>query len=141
MKNTKLGISVGALGALTYLAGLFNGYMVTILLVGYILLFEENVWLRRTAVKAITLMVLCSFFTVALNLIPDVLNFVSGVASVFNGTFNVVKLNQIISVLTSAISLGQKFLVLALSIKALSQGTIVIPFLDKKVSQYLESDR
>lgn len=141
MKNTKLGISVGALGALTYLVGLFNGYMVTTLLVGYILLFEENVWLKRTAVKAITLMLLCSFFTTVLNLIPDAFGFISRVVSVFDGTFRFEKLDQIISVLTGAISLAQKCLTVALSVKALSQGTIVIPFLDKKVSQYLELEQ
>ena len=140
MQKTKLGLTVGALGALTYLAGFFSGYMVMILLVGYILLLEENVWLKRTAVKAITLMVMCSFCISVLNLIPDVISFISSIAVVFDGEFRIAKLTQIISVLTSAVSLGQKLLFLALGLKALSQGTIVIPFLDKKVSQYLGVD-
>lgn len=42
MQKTRLGISVGMLGAAIYLTGLFSGYLVAVLLTGYVLLFEEN---------------------------------------------------------------------------------------------------
>lgn len=45
MQKTRLGISVGMLGAAIYLTGLFSGYLVVVLMVGYVLLFEENSWL------------------------------------------------------------------------------------------------
>ena len=44
MQKTKLGISVGLLGAAIYFMGLFGGYLVAVLLAGYILMFEENEW-------------------------------------------------------------------------------------------------
>ena len=50
MQKTRLGISVGMLGAAIYLTGLFSGYVVAVLMAGYVLLFEENSWLRRSAV-------------------------------------------------------------------------------------------
>ncbi len=53
VQKTKLGISVGLLGAAIYFMGLFSGYMVAVLLAGYVLLFEENEWLKKSAVKAI----------------------------------------------------------------------------------------
>ena len=68
MQGTKLGISVGMLGAAIYFTGLFSGYIVPVLLVGYVLMFEENGWLRRSAVKAISLMVFFSFMLDALML-------------------------------------------------------------------------
>ena len=42
MQKTRLGISVGLLGAGVCFLGLVGGYLVTAILAGYILLFEEN---------------------------------------------------------------------------------------------------
>ena len=74
MQKTRLGISVGMLGAAIYLTGLFSGYVVAVLMAGYVLLFEENSWLRRSAVKAVSLMVFFSFITVLINLIPNAIS-------------------------------------------------------------------
>ena len=53
MQKTRLGISVGMLGAAVYLTGLFSGYLVAILMAGYVLLCEENGWLKRSVIKAV----------------------------------------------------------------------------------------
>ena len=44
--KSNLGISVGLLGAVAYFAGLFGGYVPLLVVVGYILLREQNYWLR-----------------------------------------------------------------------------------------------
>lgn len=138
MQKTRLGITVGALGAITYFTGFFSGYLAVIVLVGYVLLFEENAWLKRSAVKAITLMLFFSVLITILNLIPDAIGFVGNIASVFNGYFAIGKLNQIITALVSGINIVEKILFLGLGIKALSQGTIVIPFIDSNISKYMD---
>ena len=61
MQKTRLGISVGMLGATIYLSGLFGGYVAILLLAGYSLLFEENIWLKKSAVKAVALLLFFSF--------------------------------------------------------------------------------
>ena len=53
MQKTRLGISVGMLGAAVYLTGLFSGYLVALLMAGYVLLCEENGWLKRSVIKAV----------------------------------------------------------------------------------------
>ena len=138
MEKTKLGITVGALGAITYFAGFFSGYLVAIVLAGYVLLFEDNAWLRRSAVKSIVLMTFFSMLVAVINLIPDVIGFIGNIASVFNGHFAISKVSQVITVLVSGINIFEKVLFLGLGIKALSQGTIVIPFIDTKVSKYID---
>lgn len=138
MQKTKLGITVGVLGAITYFAGFFSGYLVAIVLTGYVLLFEENAWLKRSVVKAIVLMTFFFVLVALINLIPDVIGFIGNIASVFNGHFTIVKVNQIITVLVSGINIVEKVLFLGLGIKALNQGTIVIPFIDMKVSKYID---
>lgn len=138
MQKTRLGITVGALGAITFFAGLFGGYLAAIVLAGYALMFEENAWLKRSVVKAIVLMVFFSVTIATINIIPDLLGFIGDIASVFNGTFSIIKVNQFVNVLVSGLNLVEKVLFLGLGVKALSQGTIVIPFIDKKVSKYIE---
>ena len=138
MQKTKLGITVGALGAITFFAGFFGGYLAAIVLAGYALLFEENAWLKRSVVKSVVLMVFFSLTVAIINVIPDLLEFVGNIASVFNGNFSIIKVNQIVNVLVSGLNLVEKVLFLGLGVKALSQGTIVIPFIDKKVSKYID---
>ena len=138
MQKTRLGITVGALGAITFFAGFFGGYLVAIVLAGYALLFEKNAWLKRSVVKAVVLMVFFSVTVAIINVIPDLLGFAGNIASVFNGEFSIIKVNQIVNVLVSGLNLAEKVLFLGLGVKALSQGTIVIPFIDKKVSKYID---
>lgn len=138
MQKTKLGITVGALGAITFFAGFFGGYLAAIVLAGYALLFEENAWLKRSVVKAVVLIVFFSVTVAIINVIPDLLEFVGNIASVFNGNFSIIKVNQVVNVVVSGLNLVEKVLFLGLGVKALSQGTIVIPFIDKKVSKYID---
>lgn len=138
MQKTKLGITVGALGAITFFVGFFGGYLAAIVLAGYALLFEENAWLKRSVVKAVVLMVFFSVTVAIINVIPDLLEFVGNIASVFNGNFSIIKVNQVVNVVVSGLNLAEKVLFLGLGVKALSQGTIVIPFIDKKVSKYID---
>lgn len=51
--KTKLGISAGLLGAAVFFLALVGGWIPTILVAGYILLFEANDWLKNCAVKAV----------------------------------------------------------------------------------------
>lgn len=138
MQKTKLGITVGAFGAITFFAGFFSGYLVAIILAGYVLMFEENAWLKRSVVKAIVLLAFFSVTVAIINIIPDVIGFIGNIVSVFNGHFAILKVNQIVTVLVSGLNIIEKILFLGLGIKALNQGTIVIPFIDKKVSKYID---
>lgn len=138
MQKTKLGITVGAFGAITFFAGFFSGYLVAIILAGYVLMFEENAWLKRSVVKAIVLLAFFSVTVAIINIIPDVIGFIGNIVSVFNGHFAISKVNQMVTVLVSGLNIIEKILFLGLGIKALNQGTIVIPFIDKKVSKYID---
>lgn len=137
MQKTRLGISVGMLGAAIYLTGLFSGYLVAVLLTGYVLLFEENGWLKRSAVKAVSLMVFFSFVTVLINLIPNAMSCISYIASMFGGNFHASFISNLVSAVTSIIDIIEKILFIGLGVKALNQGTIAVPVVDKLVSKYM----
>lgn len=83
MQKTKLGITISGLAAAIYLTCLFGGYIPAIILTGYVLMVEENEWLRRNAVKAIVLMMIFSVFIYGINLIPNVINCFEDMARAF----------------------------------------------------------
>lgn len=138
MQKTKLGISVGLLGAAIYFLGLFSGYLAAVLLAGYVLLFEENGWLKKNAVRAVALMAFFSLLTVGINLIPNVLGVVSSLLSIFKVSFNYSIVSSIISVIVGIINIVERVLFLLLGFKALNQGTIAVPVVDRLVSKYMD---
>lgn len=137
MQKTRLGISAGMLAAGIYLAGLFSGYLVAVLLAGYVLLFEENRWLKISAVKAVCLMVFFSFLTTVINLIPDFLNVIVNFMGIFQVSVSLNPVTSIFYVVLEIVDIVEKILFLALGCKALSQSTIVIPFIDRFINKYM----
>lgn len=134
--KTKVGISVGLFGAALYFTALFGGYVPVFLLAGYVLLVEENEWLRKTAVKAVALMIFISFVLTVIGLIPDLLSWINTVVYVFKGNFEYSVISNIINVFTKAIGILRTCLFLLLGVKALNQGTIAVPFVDQIVNKY-----
>lgn len=134
--KTKLGISAGLLGAAIYFAALLGGYTPVILLAGYVLLFEDNEWLKKSAVKAVALMISIGFMINVIGLIPDLLSWISSLVSVFKGSFNYGIVSSIISVITKAIDIVRTCLFLILGVKALNQGSIAVPFVDKIINKH-----
>ena len=137
MQKAKLGISVGLLGAAIYFTSLFSGYLVPVILTGYVLLFEENDWLRKNAVKAVSLTVFFSFVIVVINLIPNVISFINYIVSMFGGNFHIAFISNLVNAATSAIDIIEKVLFIGLGLTALNQGSISVPVVDKLINKYM----
>lgn len=137
MQKTRLGISVGLLGAAIYFMGLFSGYLLAVLLAGYVLLFEENSWLRKNAVKAMSVMAVFSLLITVLNLVPNAIGFINAVVSIFGGSFYVAFLSNLISAAVAALNIIEKLLIIGLGVKALTQGTIAVPVVDNLINKYM----
>lgn len=137
MQKTKLGISVGLLGAAIYFTGLFSGYLVAVLLAGYVLLCEDNQWLRRSAVKAVSVMVAFSFLITVVNLIPNAISVIDYIVSMFGGSFYVAFISNLVSAVVAVLNIIEKLLLLGLGVKALNQGTITVPVVDNLINKYM----
>lgn len=137
MQKTKLGISIGLLGAAIYFTSLFSSYLVPVILTGYVLLFEENDWLRKNAVKAVSLTVFFSFIVAIINLIPNAISFINYIASMFGGNVHIAFISNLVNAVTSAIDIIEKILFIGLGLKALNQGSISIPVVDKLINKYM----
>lgn len=137
MQKTKLGISVGLLGAVIYFMGLFSGFLVTILLAGYVLLCEENEWLRKSAVKAVFVSVFFSVLSAVVTLLPDAVGVIDSLVSIFGGSVYIAFVSNLVSAVLSVLNIVEKVLLLGLGLKALNQGTIAVPVVDKLIDQYM----
>ena len=140
MRKTRLGISVGLLGAALFFVAQFSGYLGVILIGGYILLFEENAWLKKSAVKAMAVLLLFSFAIAVLGLIPDCFDVIDSILGIFKGSFNIAFISRIISCLTTILRFVEKLLFLGLGLKAFNQGTIPVPFVDSLVEKGMSDE-
>lgn len=135
MQKTKLGISAALLGAVICFSGLFSGYLLVFLLAAYVLLMEDNIWLKKTAVKTIAVLIVFSLLSTVLGLIPDLINVIDDIFNIFKGSFSIRFLSSIISAARSILGFLETLLLLGLGFKALNQGTIKIPMIDKLVDK------
>ena len=138
MQKSNFGISVGVVGAAAYLLSLFGGYIPTLLLVGYVMLFEPNQWLKRTALKAGVITFMFSVLYALIGLLPDALSTLHSFFALFNGRLSVPFIGDLCTVLNKVANLGETCLLLALAIKALDMKTIVISFVDNFVGKCME---
>ena len=136
MQKTKLGISVGLLGAAAYFLIGFGGYTAALLIAGYVLLFEENEWLKKACVKAVALAVCFTLLSNAFGLVPDILAWVSTLVNLFEGYFSYSVVSNIIGLITRALDIIRTCLFLLLGVKALDQGNVSIPVVDKLIDKY-----
>ena len=138
MQKSKLGISVGLLGALICFSALFGGYLATIVLAGYVLLAEENQWLKRTGVKAVILMVLFSLASALIGFIPDTFGLINDVVLIFSDDpVSLQIVSRIVELLSDILYFAEKVIFIIFGIKALGQKPLYIPVVDNFVSKYM----
>ncbi len=137
MQKTKLGISVGLMGAAVYFAALFGGYVAVAILAGYILICEDNEWLKKTAVKAAALMVCFSLLYTVIHLIPNVIDFINNIFHIFGESFTLSPLTSAIAAVSSILDILEKVLFILLGASALNQRSFPLPVVDDLINKYM----
>ena len=138
--KTKLGISIGLLGAAAYFVALFDGFLALALIAGYILLFEENEWLKKSAVKAFVILVATALCRALIGFIPDLINLIDHLVGIFGGTFGVWPLERLINFIDTAIVIARKVLLLLLGLQALTQNGTPIAPIDKLIDNHMKTE-
>ena len=134
--KSKLGISVGLFGAGIYLGSLVGGTLVAFLLLVYVLMFEENEWLKVTAIKAAALVMLFAFIALAVDLIPSSINTFDSFLRIFDGDIDKTFITQVFYFVSSAIGLIKTIVFLLLGVNALSQKSSPLPVIDGLVKKH-----
>lgn len=72
MDRTKLGITTALLSTAIFLSGMMST-VALVLMVGYVLIAEEDLWLKKNAVRALFIVILFAGLSFAIDLIPSVI--------------------------------------------------------------------
>ena len=137
MQKTRIGIAVGMMGCIMFLVAQYGGYMLALLLAGYILLCEENEWLRKAAVKAVMLMFAFSVLSTVIYFIPNVLSALVSVINLFGAHWYPEFVHNVASVISGFVNLLETVLFLGLAFKALNQGDIPVPAVDRFIEKHI----
>jgi len=132
MYKTKLGISVGLMGALFCILGLVSGLSWVILgITAYILLREENEWLRRLSIKVLLVLAFVAFVPHLFLCVEYIFNIVNVMADdvVLEWPLNIKSL-----VLNAVNFLGDGIIIL-MALKAFKQGHFAVKPLDNMISK------
>ncbi|MGF7048413.1 large-conductance mechanosensitive channel [Paenibacillus sp. DS2015] len=134
MQKTKLGISVGMLGAALYFLGLIN--VLGLLLVGgYVLLFESNEWLKKSAIKAIAIVIGFALLSIIISFGNDIISIINGILSWFGGTAYVSWPLNFNVIANGAIDALEKIVLVILGFKAFTQGDLKVSAIDKVIDK------
>ena len=136
MDKTKLGISVGLVGAILYCLGLFGGALVTIAAFAYVLIFEESEWLKKTAVKVVVLMFFFPVVQHAIGLIPDLMRIVFDILNMFKVYVNIEIVYSIENLLYNVVVIAKYIVFAVFGVMALSQKSVKIPLLDNFLDKH-----
>lgn len=136
MQKSKLGISVGLLGAIMCFAAFFNGYLAAIIMLGYILLFETNEWLRKTSVKVVVVMIAFSVINTVIGFIPDAIGIIDSLFGIIGKSFSIGFVSALVRFVTDVLDVIKSVVFLMLGLKALNQGTISLGPVDRIVENH-----
>ena len=137
MEKTKLGISVGLMGAMVFLMALGGGITPLLLLAGYIFFKEENVWLKKNAVKAIAVLLVYYIAYYALGLIPDVLGLLLDTIGLVGINISLSFINNLVYILRDAVSVVKTLILLLSGLTALNMGSIKVSFIDNLIDKHM----
>jgi hypothetical protein len=132
--KTKLGISAELFGAALYFTGLIS-IIPLVLMAGYALIVEQDEWLKKTAVKAVGVVIFFAILSSAVGLLSNSSSFISDIVSLLQGSINLSWLNRIISICRTAISFIQALVLLLLGFTALKRGDIKLGSVDKVIEK------
>jgi len=136
MERTKLGISVGLFGAALYFLGLIN-IIPVVLLAGYTLLFEQNAWLRKTAAKAVGIVVFFAVISALIGIVSNAQGLLLDVFSLVNVSIDLYWLSNILSICRTCVSFAQSLLLIMLGFRALMLVNVKFGFVDNTIDKHM----
>lgn len=141
MEKSRLGISVGVVAAIVYLAGLLDGFVLLLVAAFYVLFCEQNEWLRKSAVKAVILYLAFAVISLVLGLIGDVFgvvfDFIRWVTSFVTGYSGSLFSFSLTGLLRDLVYFVRGVLFLILALLAFKQKTISFGPLDRAIDKQL----
>ena len=130
MIKTKLGISNFLLAAIIYLLGLFSNTVALVVAVGYVLIREDDAWLRKGALKAIILHLVILVLQCVVAFMPDLLGLLNSYLNIFKVNVNFGFISSVKAFLNNSLDILRTVLFFLLALFALLGKNIPIPVVE-----------
>ena len=137
MEKTKIGLKVPVFAALACLLALYGGYVAAALMLGYVLLVEEDAWLKKFCVKLMVLLLAFSAASTVIYLIPNLMDLVYSLLGLFGVNIYFDIINRAFGFLGSILSLGKTLLFLFLCGATFLGKTVKLPLVDDLLDKYI----
>jgi uncharacterized membrane protein len=132
MEKSKLGISVGLFAALLYFIGAAGSILAIMIAAGYVLIAEENSALRKTAVKALILVIALWFISFIIGWVLSLFSTFMGFLPNWEFIFVLRRItNSIISIINTVVRLLVIFIPVGCAFRAYKGKDIKIGWIDK----------
>ena len=144
MEKSKLGISVNLFAALIYFVCVINNILVGVVVAGYVLLFEDNERLKKTAVKALIItiflvaaMTLTNYFFFFITYILRIVETIISSNSIYNNSYVFTNiLTYIQMIINYCINAVQIIIPVIFGFRAYKQKDIKIKVIDNMLDKH-----
>ncbi|MCR5742405.1 MAG: hypothetical protein K6F92_01560 [Lachnospiraceae bacterium] len=146
--KAKLGIHVGFFACIVFLLAMFGGLTPLLLVAGYVLICEDNDFLRMSAIKALLIVIFVALLNYLIGVIPDILfDLFDWFSRIFNAetSFNslgaILKINQIFNFIHWIVNTCEEVFLLLLAFLACGIKTVPVPFVEKLIEKYASKEQ
>ncbi|MCL2364037.1 MAG: hypothetical protein FWC71_05180 [Defluviitaleaceae bacterium] len=136
MVKTKLGVSVGLLAAGIYFIGLIA--MTPLLLAaGYVIIMEEDAWLRKSAIRAVVIVVSFAVLSTFLGLLDNSTTLITNIVQLFRISASTADIDRVIRILQMILNISERVVLLVMGFVALRQGMVRLAPVDNLMDNHM----
>ncbi|MCM1105132.1 MAG: hypothetical protein NC409_13635 [Clostridium sp.] len=136
MLKTKLGISIALVGAAMYFLGALS-FIPAVLLAGYVLIAEQNEWLKRQAAKMIGVVVVFGLLSIAVGWIDDIVSILNIIVRWFDKDVYLSVPANLTSLCQYIISVVKEVFLLVMGFMALGMKNVKLGVVDKQLDKFM----
>ncbi|GGN94171.1 hypothetical protein [Saccharibacillus kuerlensis] len=135
MEKTRLGVSVGMLAAAVYFLGMIST-LALVIAAGYVLLYERNEWLKKSAIKASVVTIAFALLGMIVPLGSSILGVLAGLAGWFGDSVFIGWPLGLNSILSGVLSIAQIVVLGILGFRALRQQELKLSKIDSLIERH-----
>lgn len=138
MKKTSLGISANLYAFIAIFVTLWGGLIPALLVTGYALMKEEDLWLKKTVAKGLIVTLLFSLASALIGFLPNAIELINDIFNLWGGYFDIRVISAIVRLFNTILNVAEKVIMLLMALFALKGKWFNIGFVDKFIVKHFE---